>query len=219
MIKAVIFDMDGLIIDSEPLWRKAEISVFSKVGIKLTEDDCRETMGYRLNEVVDLWYSRHPWDGPSKRDVESQIIDKVSNLILESGNILPGVNSIMKECKLLGLKMAIASSSPMILINTVVRLLKMEDDFDTLHSAEFESYGKPHPSVFISTALTLGVESENCVVFEDSFHGVIAGLAAKMKVVAVPDVEQVENPKFQAAHLVLNSLKDLSLSAVIQKLT
>jgi len=210
MIKAVIFDMDGLLIDSEPFWRKAEIEAFGEVGIRLTDSDCRETMGYRLNEVVDLWYSRHPWEGSSLKQVEDRILALVSHYILENGKPLPGVLETIEDCQSRGLKIAIASSSPMILINSVVRLLNKEKEFDVLHSAQHEEYGKPHPAVFISTARMLGVSPHECLVLEDSFHGVIAALAAKMEVVAVPDSEMIHDKRFNAATLTISTLEDLS---------
>lgn len=219
MIKAVIFDMDGLLIDSEPLWRKAEIEIFSKVGVELTEEDCKETMGYRLNEVVDLWFSRHQWKGLSKKEVEEAILQRVSELILSEGTRMAGVEEAIESCINFNLKIAIASSSPMKLIMSVVQLLGMERSFDVLHSAEFEPYGKPHPAVFISTSNKLGVSPHNCLVLEDSLHGVIAGLAAKMKVIAIPDTQQFSNPQFQVADCVLNSLEQLNLAAELQELT
>lgn len=212
MIEAVIFDMDGLLIDSEPFWRRAEIAVFGTVGIALTDDDCRETMGYRLNEVVDLWYSRKPWIDKSKEQVEREILTCVQNLIETEGKPLPGVMDTIKMCEKLNLKMAIASSSALVLINATVARLGLETTFDVLQSAENEEFGKPHPAVFIRTAKRLGVRSENCVVFEDSFHGMIAGLAAKMKVVAIP--EQLEK-RFEAAHLVLKFMNSARVESFI----
>jgi sugar-phosphatase len=203
MIEALIFDMDGLLIDSEPFWRRAEIAVFKNVGIELSEDDCRETMGYRLNEVVDLWHSRKPWKSPSKKEVENQILTYVQNLISTEGIALKGVRETINLAKELNLKTAIASSSAMSLIRATVKRLGMEDDFEILHSAEGEDFGKPHPSVFIHTAERLGVRCENCLVFEDSFHGMIAALAAKMKVIAVP--EKIDD-RFNAAQLTLKYL-------------
>lgn len=203
MIEAVIFDMDGLLIDSEPFWRRAEIAVFKTVGIDLSEEDCRETMGYRLNEVVDLWYSREPWTVKSKIQIEDQILAHVQNLIETEGISLNGVMETIALCQELNLKMAIASSSAMPLIKATVKRLGLENRFDVLHSAEHEEFGKPHPAVFIHTAKKLGVRNENCLVFEDSFHGMVAGLAAKMKVIAVPEVS---DKRFGAAHLILDQL-------------
>ncbi|HKK40743.1 MAG TPA: hexitol phosphatase HxpB [Cryomorphaceae bacterium] len=212
MIEAVIFDMDGLLIDSEPFWRKAEMAVFKTVGIELTEDDCRQTMGYRLNEVVDLWYSRKPWNDKSQKQVEEQILAHVQNLIETEGVSLKGVMETIALCQELKLKTAIASSSALPLIKATVRRLGLEETFDVLHSAENEEFGKPHPAVFIHTAKKLDVRRENCLVLEDSFHGMIAGLAAKMKVVAVPEVS---DQRFGSAHLTLDHLDSKVIKAFI----
>ena len=199
--------MDGLLIDSEPFWRKAEIKAFAEVGIHLTDDDCRETMGYRLNEVVELWYSRKPWTSISLIEMEALILSHVSQYILEDGKPMPGVEQLIKDCKMNKIKIAIASSSPMILINSVVKVLNMEGEFDILHSAQNEPFGKPHPAVFISTANMLGVAAHECLVLEDSFHGVVAALAAKMRVVAVPDAKMINDKRFNAATLTIKSLE------------
>ena len=206
--------MDGLLIDSEPFWRKAEIKAFGEVGIELTEADCRETMGYRLNEVVELWFSRKPWTGISLIAMEARILLLVSQYILEEGKPMLGVERLINDCRVHKLKIAIASSSPMLLIKSVVKLLKMEDKFDVLHSAQNEPYGKPHPAVFISTALMLDVDPHECLVLEDSFHGVVAALAAKMPVVAVPDPEMINDKRFNAAMLTIKSLEEFDRNLI-----
>ncbi len=204
--------MDGLLVDSEPFWRKAEIKAFSEVGISLTENDCRETMGYRLNEVVELWHNRHPWKGTSRADVESRILSLVSQYILAEAEPLPGVHHAIDFCRNAGLKTAIASSSPMMLIERVVEKFQLQDHFNLLHSAQFEKFGKPHPDVFINTAIKLGVKPEACMVIEDSFHGMVAGLAAKMKTVVVPAADDYNHKKWGAASLVAKRLSEFDKS-------
>ena len=66
MLEAVIFDMDGLLIDSEPLWIRAEIEVFGEVGVVLGEEDCGKTKGLRVDDVIAYWHARHPWDKRSR---------------------------------------------------------------------------------------------------------------------------------------------------------
>ena len=78
--------------------------------------------------------------------------------------------------------------------------------FKIIHSAEEEQYGKPHPSIFLSAAQKMGVKPTECLVFEDSFHGIIASLAAKMKVVAIPDKMHKNSAKFEIATVKLGSL-------------
>ena len=73
-LQAVIFDVDGVLIDTEPVWRRVETDVFGSLGIHLTEADCRETMGVRIDEVVDLWHSRRPWLGASRQAVVDRIV-------------------------------------------------------------------------------------------------------------------------------------------------
>lgn len=74
MVKAVIYDMDGLIIDSEPLWQEAEISVFKSLNINLKKEDCMKVMGMRTDEVIDHWFRIFQWAGPSKAEVASSVI-------------------------------------------------------------------------------------------------------------------------------------------------
>ena len=69
MIEAVIFDMDGLLIDSEPLWQEAEIEVLNKVGVPLTVEMTKQTMGLRTDEVINYWHRKYPWETPSQQDI------------------------------------------------------------------------------------------------------------------------------------------------------
>ena len=78
-IEAVVFDMDGVLIDSEPIWRAVERDVFAGVGIELTDEDLYPTMGVRIADVVDRWYRRHPWPEPSRAQVVAEtIVDGVA---------------------------------------------------------------------------------------------------------------------------------------------
>ncbi len=210
-MKAAIFDMDGLLVDSEPFWRKAEIQGFGEIGMTLTEDDCRKTMGYRLDEVVVLWMgsSQSPEDVVARDTIEKRILHLVAEFIRTEARPMPGVQHAIDLCRKAGLKIAIASSSPLVLIEAVVERFGFQDTFDTIHSAQFETHGKPHPAVFLTAAQKLGVLPQECVVFEDAFHGVIAALAAKMRTIAIPDPAERKNPRYFAADYILPSLLHL----------
>ncbi len=209
MIRAVIYDMDGIIIDSEPLWREALIYCFNKVGFDFSQDKCRITQGMRLIEVVEYWYAQQPWEGKSLEDVEQDILKKVTELISEKGIAMDGVYESLAFFKSKGYKIALASSSATSLIDVVLDKLNIRAEFEVIKSAEFLKFGKPHPEVFIATAEELGVPPINCLVIEDSFHGVLAGKAAVMQVITVPEEKYHNDPRFSIADYNLKSLTEL----------
>jgi sugar-phosphatase len=211
MFSAVIFDMDGLLVDSEPHWRAAEIQVFQeRLGLRVTEAQCAETMGIRIDHVVRLWLGRHPTPGVDANDLVRIIVDAMCQRMSEHGVALPGVHKLVTLLKRQDLPLAVASSSPRRLIDTVLRRLQLSEAFSIVHSAEEEAQGKPDPAVYFSTARLLGVTPGSCLVFEDSVAGVQAALSAGMCVVAVPAAEQRARPEFARAALILDSLEDFN---------
>ena len=214
MIKAVLFDMDGLLIDSEPLWRKAEIEIFPKVGIPITYEECEQTAGLRIDEVIKFWYNQKPWDNLSLEEVEHQIVDRLIELIIEEGQPLEGVDYILNFFESENIKAAIASSSSYRIIDTVLDKLNIRPHFKQVHSAQDESHGKPHPAVFLNAANKMNTSPENCLVFEDSLNGVISAKAARMKVVAIPEEMNLNNSKFNISDLILTSLKEFDKASL-----
>lgn len=208
-IKAAIFDMDGLIIDSEPLWRNAEISAFGSVGVALDENSARETTGMRCDEVVAHWFNKYPWQNPTRKEVERIILDKMVLAIKEKGKALPGIHETLGFFRSNSLPIGIASSSPQRIINTVVDKFEIGKYLSLVHSADDEEFGKPHPGVFIGAAKRMNIRPMNCLVFEDSINGIIAAKAARMKCIAVPAIENFDNPKIQIADFKVRSLEEL----------
>lgn len=209
MLRAAIFDMDGLLIDSEPSWRRAEVACFGEVGLALTEDDCHATTGLRIDEVARHWHRRAPWEGPTPHEVAARIVDRMIAIVGAEGTAMPGAAAAVERCAAAGLRLALASSSPARLIDATLARLGLRDRFEVVVSAEHEALGKPHPAVFLTTAARLGVDAADCLVLEDSLHGVIAAKAARMTCVAVPDPSRRDDPRFALADRVLPSLAAL----------
>ncbi len=209
-MKAVIFDMDGILVDSEPLWRFAEREVFASVGLELDDADCERTMGMRTDEVINHWYRRAPWNGPSPADVEARLVARMQTLIAERATVMAGVENAMTIARDAGLKLALASSSPPELIDTVLRALGYEREFAVVRSAVDEAQGKPHPGVFLTTARLLGVEPAECVVIEDSLAGVRSARVAGMRVIAVPPAHLFDDPGYDDADVKLRSLEEFT---------
>jgi sugar-phosphatase len=213
-MKAAIFDMDGLLIDSEPLWQEAEISVFRSVGVPLTRALCRETVGVRLDEVVRYWYDKFPWNSESLKAVETQVLEEVSRLIVHRGEPMPGVRETIEMLIAENYMLAVASSSSMQLIRAALETFGLIENFSVLHSAEVEAEGKPHPAVYLSAMSRLGVDPSDCIAFEDSAPGVLAAKGAGAWVIAVPDPADISNPAFADADVVLSSLTKFSMNNV-----
>lgn len=203
----VIFDMDGLLVDSEPYWKIAEKEVFGKLGLNLTDVLLRQVMGFRLSEVVKHWYHYQPWPNPNFEQTERDILNCVKQLIQQHANAMPGVYEVLTHCKNKNYKIALASSSAMELIDVVIDKLNIRHYFDVVWSAQYEEYGKPHPAIFLSVAKQLNIEPKHCVVFEDAINGVIAAKAARMYCIAIPEEVSYNDPRFAIADVKTQSLK------------
>jgi mannitol-1-/sugar-/sorbitol-6-/2-deoxyglucose-6-phosphatase len=206
---ASIFDMDGLLIDSEILWHEAEIEILGGLGVPLAVDGCRSTKGMFVGEVTEYWHERYPWAGPTPAEVAVTIVDRVIALLLAKGELKPGAEHAIALCAERGLPLAVASSSQYRLIEVALEHFGLRHHFSLIHSAEDEAYGKPHPAVFLTAAAKLGADPRRCLVWEDAPAGVLAAKAASMACVAVPERGEEHHPAFGLADDVLSSLLEM----------
>lgn len=214
--RAAIFDMDGLLIDSEPYWRLAHIEVVAKYGVSISEDDVRQMAGRRTDEVVEYWRNVHNIK-VSGKDLEKEVVSTVLKSIRLHGKELPGVRHVISLLEQHGLVLALASSSSPEIIEAVLDKLKLAEHFATTYSAKFEEYGKPHPGVFITTAKKLGIETNECLVLEDALSGIRAAKAAGMKCIAVPEKVNFNHSEFKSeADIVLASLNDVKWETITE---
>lgn len=210
MIRAAIFDLDGLLIDSEPLWNRVEKQVFAAVGVHLTPEDCIQTTGLRIDEVTQFWFDQRPWEGLSQEQATEKIIEGVIELISAEGTAKPGAEHAVRTAERARLKLGLASSSPLKVIDAGIKRLGLEDVFEVIESAEFEPQGKPHPAVYLNTAKKLDISPSQCIAFEDSLNGVRAAKSAGMRCIAVPEKGRLNIEKFVIADKVLSSLEEVT---------
>jgi HAD superfamily hydrolase (TIGR01509 family) len=206
-LQAVILDMDGLLIDTEPVWRVAQAEVFAGLGVQLTEQELLDSTGQPTEDLIPLWRLRAPAGDPRLTDaqVADQITDRIIAHVKAEGEPMPGVTAAIALIRRHGLALAIASSSPRRLIDAVCDRLGLQD-IDVRCSGAEEAHGKPAPDVYLTAAGRLGLEPSSCLAIEDSPNGVLAAKAAGMRCVAVPDPLLAADPRFSAADLVLGSL-------------
>ena len=198
--------MDGLLIDTEPVWRSAEKDVFADLGIELTEADLLDSTGVRIDELAAV---RLPLDGPGPAEVADRITNQVVDYVKRAGEPMPGVPEAIALFGRSDLRLAIASSSPERLIDAVCTRLRLVD-IDVRCSALDEAHGKPAPDVYLAAARRLGLSPARCLALEDSPSGVVAAKDAGMTCVAVPDPLLTGDPRYRRADLVLSSLTELT---------
>ncbi|GAA4459340.1 hexitol phosphatase HxpB [Nemorincola caseinilytica] len=211
MIDTVIFDMDGLLLDTEPLWGKSMLQVAAKHKIPITRERFKETTGLRIYEVTDHWATHYPWEGKTSYEVAEEILDDIIASSKNHATILRGVEQTLHLLRQNGYKIGLASSSPRRMIHELVDHFGLTKHFDVITSADVVELGKPHPAVFLHCAASLGSKPTRCLVLEDSVNGMIAGKAARMRVIVIPDDLHFDDPRFTVADAKLRSMEDLTL--------
>ena len=209
-VNAAIFDMDGLLIDSEPLWVQAELDVFSSLGVDITQRYLLpDTLGLRIDQVVRMWYQALPWQGPNQEETSAMVIARTIELVEQTRPLLPGVTHALELCRDQGLKIGLASASPLHMLDTVLEMFNLRPWFDVLSSAENLPYSKPHPQVYLNAAEALGIDPLNCVALEDSVNGMVASKAARMRAIVVPAAVHQEDARWALADVKLGNLTQL----------
>ncbi|MBC7901975.1 MAG: hexitol phosphatase HxpB [Gemmatimonadaceae bacterium] len=205
MVDTVIFDMDGLLIDSEPLWEEAGKETLKEFRINLTADQYHESTGLRSREWILHWFGYFGIDLAHAEAAENAILKKAIEKIGNNARPMPGAEHVVNLFIEKEFRIGIASSSPLELIEMVVQKLGIGAYITAKASAEHLAYGKPHPEVYLNCAAALGAAPSSCICFEDSFNGMIAAKAARMKCVVVPQVQK-QHVKWGAADLKISSL-------------
>jgi len=209
-LNTVIFDMDGLLIDSEPLWGEAATEVFKHYGFQLTAAQYAITTGMRTKEFVEWWFLHYKIEAKHNASAETAILQTVVEKVSAKGKVMPGVAHIFNFFIERNFKIGLATSSGKNLIDVVVDKLGIRNHLQAIESAAELPYGKPHPQVYLNCALALNSPPTACICFEDSFNGIIAAKAARMKCVAVPAAHDLQNLKFNAADLKISSLQNFN---------
>lgn len=196
--KAVIFDMDGVIVDSEYLWKQAEQEVFSSLGVQLTDEYCTITQTMTTAEVTRFWFEKFPWNNTSHDIVEQMVISRVIQLINTENCAIDGIKKFIEKLKASNYKIGLATNSPHRIIPVVLQKTGIIHLFDTFSSAESELKGKPDPAVYLTTAAKLNVDARNCIAIEDSYSGMLAAKNAGMTVIAFTNGNPVMHTEIAA---------------------
>lgn len=185
-MEAVIFDLDGTLVDSMWMWRQIDIEYLGRFGIPLPEHLQADIEGMSFSETAEYFKKRfsipHPVE-QMKEDWNRMAWDKYMNEV----PLKPGVREFLKKCRELGLKLGIATSNSRELVENIAKVHNLRDYFSCILTGCDAKKGKPAPDIYLLVAEQLGVKPECCLVFEDIIPGIAAGKAAGMKVCAVED--------------------------------
>ena len=191
--KAVIFDMDGVLVDSEHHFPRELPAILREFSIEWSDEDGRATLGSNQPALYEYLVQRH-----HLRMTQDEFLARFGEAVLEhvyrKALLVPGAQQLLADCRRRGLKTALASSSPRAWIDIVIAKFALLQAFDAVVSGtEFRERGKPAPDIFLFTAKQLGLAPSDCVVIEDSRNGVLAAKAAGMYCICL------SNPRYNYA--------------------
>lgn len=189
-IEAVIFDLDGSLVDSMWLWRAIDIEYLGRFGIPLPEDLQSKIEGMSFNETA--MYFKENFHIPDsleriKDDWNKMAWDKYANEV----PLKPGIPEFLEACRTNGIKLGIATSNSRELVENIALVHGLKDYFSCIMTGCDVGRGKPAPDIYLAVAKELGVNADKCLVFEDIIPGIQAGLSAGMRVCAVEDAYSV----------------------------
>lgn len=212
--EAIIFDMDGLLVDSERVWHIAEEAFIESFGHTYTEEAREAIIGMRMDEFMAKL--KHIFNlEPSVDELSKLLESRILKLIQTEVKAQPGAQEMIDYVRSSGIPHAIASSSSMNVINATLKSQGWDDLFELRCTAEDDPNGKPAPDVYLRTAKTLGVDPSKCLALEDSPNGARAAVAAGMTCFAVPDrshstpdaFDDITQHVFGSLHDVLKGIK------------
>ncbi|HOO31989.1 MAG TPA: HAD family phosphatase [Thermotogota bacterium] len=206
MIRGIIFDMDGVLIDSEPMYREVNRGMFEKLGFSISEEEYSEFVG---TTDVDMWTTLKNRFGIKKSIAELNEIREGEHMTFFSeAELVPmtGIGELLTFLNKKGLRLAVASSTDEKLVHLILEKIGIRDLFDPIVCGNQIEKGKPEPDIFLKAAELSGLRPEECLVIEDSKNGVTAGKKAGMTVVGFQSDDGTQN--ISHADIVIHSLKD-----------
>ena len=184
--KAMLFDLDGTLVDSMWMWEAIDIEFLGAYGYECPDDIQRAIEGMSFSETA--VYFKERFDLPLSLDEIKAVWTRMSiDKYRHEVPLNPGVLEFLKYCKENGIRTGIGTSNGSEIVDAVLTSLKVKEYFDAVVTACEVAHGKPEPDIYLEVAKRLGVKPENCLVFEDIPAGIMAGKAAGMPVIAVED--------------------------------
>jgi HAD superfamily hydrolase (TIGR01509 family) len=217
VIEAVVFDLDGVLIDSEPVWEQVRRGLVAERGGHWASDAQTKLMGMSTPEWA-RYLSEDLGVGLPPSEVASIVVDRMAASYREHLPLLPGAVEAVRRLAARW-PLGLASSAPAALIETVLESAGLRADFQVTMSTEQVPRGKPAPDIYLAVTGRLGVTPASCAAVEDSSNGLRSAAAAGLRVIAIPRPQYPPDPDALArTSLVLPNLDELTPEALLQSL-
>lgn len=208
---AVIFDMDGVIIDSEPIHFEVDMQTMRDLGFDISSEELEKYVG-TTNEYMFTDLKNKYNINQSIEEIINYKVELTKKKIIQSDlDPIEGIKELLVDLKNKNIPTAIASSSPRSFIDVVVSKFNLQDYFKYIVSGEEVVNGKPAPDVYIETAKKLGLPPEECTVIEDSRNGVLAAKTAGMKCIGFQNINS-GNQDLSKADIIVKSITEIKIS-------
>ena len=211
MLKAIIFDMDGVLINSVKYCWKAFNIALKDSGIRLSNEDIKKSMGIPLKDSLRLWKKDYKIKDYNPEEFSRKAGEIELELMKKDLHPNKALNNLLKEAKEKQIKMALATSSLRWRVDKILKLLEIKDMFDVILTAEDVETHKPSPEIFLRAAEQMNENHYDCVVFEDALSGIEAAIRGNMKVVAVK-TEFFSEEELKDADMVINDFSEININ-------
>jgi HAD superfamily hydrolase (TIGR01509 family) len=204
--RAVVFDMDGLLLDTETLWHEAEVELFARHGGEFTWDDKMTVIGTSYDFTADYFADRLDRPRSEGPALVREMIELMHALVRRAVEARPGAVELVERLRADGVPLGLASNSPRFLVDDALATAGLADAFDTIVTSDDVERAKPAPDIYLLACERLGVEPADALALEDSASGVTAAKAAGLTVIGVPQFAETD---VSAADRVIDSLEEL----------
>jgi HAD superfamily hydrolase (TIGR01509 family) len=207
--RAVIFDLDGVLADSEPTWDEIDAQLLSEYGVKYRGEYHREVLGVSYRGSVEFFKKTFHISAPTEEMMKRRG-EIATEFFAKQIGLFPNAKRVLEELRGMKLKLAVATSSVSASARPFLDRHQITKFFDVIITGDEIQRGKPEPDIYLRTAEKLGVDPSDCLVIEDSLSGIAAAKAAHMRVAAIPDRRFVDPREYEKeADFLLNNLSEI----------
>ena len=209
MLKAVIFDVDGTLLDTERIYMRAWKDAAAELGYEITDELLRKTRAINVKDAARIFETEigNGFSYEKTRTIRVRIAEEI--IKRESPILKPGVTELLTFLKEKGIRLSVASSTHLKGIKEHLSESGILEPFEVVVGGDMVTRGKPNPDIFLKAAELLGLAPEECIVVEDSPAGIRAAFSAGMKAVLVPDQAAITQEIIDMSDAVLESLLDM----------